>query len=287
MTQLKEMPDAECHLYQMAEFFGRDDLEDDIFPLNYKDIARAQQKDKHLLHAAKHNPQYRLKTYHGGEKKRTLITYNDKIVIPQLLQKRITKWYHTQLCHPGETRTEETICQHFTWKNLRQTVKNVCQKCHTCQITKRSTKHYGLLPEKVAEATPWEKLCVDLIGPYKLKQKGRKSLELWCVTMIDPATGWFEMKQLENKEAITVANIVETTWLSRYPWPTIINYDRGTEFMAEFATMVEKDYGITKRPITKRNPRANAMIERIHQTIGNIIRTFEVQDNYWTRTIHG
>jgi transposase InsO family protein len=98
--------------------------------------------------------------------------------------------------------------------------------------------------------------------------------------MIDPATGWFEMKQLENKEAITVANIVETTWLSQYPWPTIINYDRGTEFMAEFATMVEKDYGITKRPITKRNPRANAMIERIHQTIGNIIRTFEVQDNY-------
>ena len=84
--------------------------------------------------------------------------------------------------------------------------------------------------------------------------------------MIDPATGWFEMKQIPDKEATTIANIVETTWLTRYPWPTIINYDRGTEFMAEFTKMVQNDYGITRRPITTRNPQANAMIERIHQT---------------------
>jgi len=29
------------------------------------------------------------------------------------------------------------------------------------------------------------------------------------MTVIDPATGWFEMKELKDKEAITVANIVE------------------------------------------------------------------------------
>ena len=42
--------------------------------------------------------------------------------------------------------------------------------------------------------------------------------------------------------------------------------------------MVEEDYGIIRKPITKRNPRANSMIERIHQTIENMIRTFEVQE---------
>jgi transposase InsO family protein len=190
------------------------------------------------------------------------------------------QWYHTQLCHPGEKRTEETIRQHFTWKNLREHVKEVCQKCHTCQIAKRSRKKYGLLPEKEAEAEPWDKLCVDLIGPYTLKRKSKAALKLWCVTMIDPATGWFEMKQINDKEATTVANIVETTWLTRYPWPTMITYDQGTEFMAEFAQMVRNDYGIKSKPITKRNPQANAIIERVHQTIGNISRTFQVQDNY-------
>ena len=42
--------------------------------------------------------------------------------------------------------------------------------------------------------------------------------------------------------------------------------------------MISKDYGITRRGITTRNPQANSILERIHQTIGNIIRTFEVQD---------
>jgi hypothetical protein len=44
--------------------------------------------------------------------------------------------------------------------------------------------------------------------------------------------------------------------------------------------MVLNDYGIKSKPITKRNPQANSIIEHVHQTIGNIIRTFQVQDNY-------
>ena len=70
------------------------------------------------------------------------------------------------------------------------------------------------------------------------------SLRLWCITMIDPATNWFEMKQLKEKSAITIANIVEQTWLSRYPKPNIINYDHGTEFMTEFAKIFEEDYEV-------------------------------------------
>ena len=55
--------------------------------------------------------------------------------------------------------------------------------------------------------------------------------------------------------------------------------------MAEFTHMLETEYGITKKAITKRNPQANSIIERVHQTIGNMIRTFSVQstddENPW------
>ena len=97
--------------------------------------------------------------------------------------------------------------------------------------------------------------------------------------MIDPATGWFELKTAKEKDAMAVASLVETTWLTRYPWPQEIVYDRGTEFMGDFATMIKDDYGIKTRPITTRNPQANAIIERIHQTLGNIIRTFELHSD--------
>ena len=43
--------------------------------------------------------------------------------------------------------------------------------------------------------------------------------------------------------------------------------------------MIENDYDVKVKPITTRNPQANAIVERVHQTIGNIIRTFELYDN--------
>ena len=43
--------------------------------------------------------------------------------------------------------------------------------------------------------------------------------------------------------------------------------------------MIKNDYGIKVKPITTRNPQANAIVERVHQTIGNMIRTFELYDN--------
>ena len=43
--------------------------------------------------------------------------------------------------------------------------------------------------------------------------------------------------------------------------------------------MIKNDYGVKVKPITTRNPQANAIVERIHQTIGNMIRTFELYDN--------
>ena len=64
---------------------------------------------------------------------------------------------------------------------------------------------------------------MDLIGPYTIPTKNPKEpLELWAVTMIDPATGWFEMAPIEEKTAVNIANKVEINWLTRYPWPTKI-----------------------------------------------------------------
>jgi hypothetical protein len=63
------------------------------------------------------------------------------------------------------------------------------------------------LPSKEAEAEPWERLCVDLIGPYTIKRKGLEPLQLWCLTMIDRARGWLEINELTNNKSITTANL--------------------------------------------------------------------------------
>jgi len=185
------------------------------------------------------------------------------------------------LCHPGINRTEESIAQHLYWPKMRDQITNYVKSCPTCQKNKRKVLKYGWLPPKEAETLPWDKLCVDLIGPYKIGRKSYPELIYRCVTMIDPATGWFEIHEYNDKKSITVANIVEQEWFSRYPWPTQITYDRGTEFIGkDFQKMIKEDYGIKGKPITVMDLQANAIVERIHQVIGNIIRTFELENNY-------
>ena len=178
--------------------------------------------------------------------------------------------------YPGINCTEMTLRQHFTWPTLTADVTRIVGKCNTCQLTKKNKRKIGHLPPKKAECDPWEVLCVDLIGPYNIKCRGKKELTLHCMTMIDPATGWFEIIEIPSKRADELSNLLEQTWLCRYPWPQKVICDRGREFMAEVKTMLQEDYGVKVSQITTRNPQANAILERIHQTIGDMIRTFQL-----------
>ena len=68
-------------------------------------------------------------------------------------------------------------------------------------------KKCGRLPAKLSEEILWNKLYVDLIGPYVIRLKGKKeNLHLKAVTSIDPVPGWFENVCYDDKIAITIAN---------------------------------------------------------------------------------
>jgi hypothetical protein len=99
--------------------------------------------------------------------------------------------------------------------------------------------------------------------------------------MIDPVTRWFEIQQYDDKQSITVANILEQEWFSRYTWPTKVTFNRGSNFIGQdFQKTIKEDYGAKAKPITVRKPQANAIVERVHQGIENITCTFELESNY-------
>ena len=84
-----------------------------------------------------------------------------------------------------------------------------------------------------------------------------------CLTMIDPASSWFEMAELPVKEvqesdseemdkffdktARQISILVNNTWFSRYPCPIYVIYDTRFEFKAQFQALFA-EYALRKTP---------------------------------------
>ena len=57
------------------------------------------------------------------------------------------------------------------------------------------------------DETPWNKLCVYLIVPYKIFSKGKDPLVLKSNTMIEPVIGWLEATQYDDNKLMTIRDI--------------------------------------------------------------------------------
>jgi hypothetical protein len=153
--------------------------------------------------------------------------------------------------------------------------------------------------------TPLKALCVDLMGPYTLKGKDGLSIDFMCLTMIDPATSWFKIVELPtvtqemtvppvgkgekvtfdkntkvaepsfDKSSAQISNLVYKTWFSRYPHCQYIIYHNGSEFKLHFQSLCNA-YGMKRKLTSVKNPQANAILERIHAVLGNMLRTSEL-----------
>ena len=103
-----------------------------------------------------------------------LVHYHDRIYVPQTLCKRVIKWYHCYLQHPGGDRLAHTFTKVFSWSGIVDQAQKICITCKDCQKFKMRNSKCGLLPTKDAEnLNPWHIVCVYLIGTYTILFKVR------------------------------------------------------------------------------------------------------------------
>jgi hypothetical protein len=148
-------------------------------------------------------------------------------------------------------------------------------------------------------------MCVDRNGPYTLKGKDNSSTDFMCLTMIDPATSWFEILELPTVTKLTVpttgkgknvtcdkynkvsettfdkasaqirSNLVYKTWFSRYLCRQYFIYNNGSEFKLHFCAICNT-YGIKRKPTSVKNPQTNDILERIYAVFTNMLRITEL-----------
>jgi hypothetical protein len=271
----------------MNQVFANQNKEDSIYPLTTREIVEAQQEDESLQEQG-----YSTQLVENTE----VLCKDGKMVIPKSLQHHVVAWFHHYLQHPGTKHLEETLHLSMYWKGLRMTVQSHVKKFHSFQVNKHRQLKYKKLPTKLVITNPWEALCVDLIRLYTLKGKDKTQIDFMCITMINPATSWFEIVKLLvsllheldipmgtkgqrskdthiqakqpyfDKSSATVGNIINRTWFSHYSCSQYIIYDNGSEFKLHFETLCDS-YSLKCKPTSVRNPQANAILKRVHQTI--------------------
>ena len=87
--------------------------------------------------------------------------------------------------------------------------------------------------------------------------------------MIKPVTGSFKIVQYNDKNEDTIENLVDKSWLCRYPMPTIITYNCGNEFLSHTFRndLIQDKYKIKPKYATIANLQEKCISERIQEVI--------------------
>jgi hypothetical protein len=246
-------------------------------PADYSYIRQRQQNDPILLAMQTQFPHlypthrfgaHELVCYQETPESRPVIYIAEADAMP------LIQWYHTALNHAGSSRLLDTLKQGFYSPRLKHHLEAHVHGCTICQRNKRGGRGYGELPPRIAHHAPWNEVAVDLIGPWTIRLQDGRDIEFKALTAIDTVTNLTEILRIENKTSNHVAHTFENGWLARYPRPNRCIHDNGGEFLGwEFQDLLHR-LGIKDVPTTVKNPQANAICERMHQSVGNALRTY-------------
>jgi hypothetical protein len=121
------------------------------------------------------------------------------------------------------------------------------------------------------QIAPWEEVAINLIGPWKVKVNGQQ-VEFSALTCIDMASNLAKLIRVDNKTAKHIPDKFTKSWLCQYPCPVQCHMTREVNssdrnFYSYWKSLAFKDVCSTSK-----NPQSNAICERIHQTVNNVLR---------------
>ncbi|KAG7336539.1 reverse transcriptase RNA-dependent DNA polymerase [Nitzschia inconspicua] len=261
---LEESKLSEIMLYYPEEI--------ETFPLRFETIHNSQLQDA-AVQQLRDQEGYGIEEFYRFQFVcKTDPQQDPRIVIPEALINDAIKWYHHVGGHVGSTRLYQTLSTHFYFKGLKQRVEEYVSTCDSCQRNKNPGRGVGELPPRQATELPFEQVAVDSIGPWEITIQGIGVIKFKALTIIDTATLLVEAGRVENSSSAQAALVFENQWLARYPRPLTCIFDQGTEFEGAFLRCLHRN-GIQAVPTTVKNPQANAICERMHSTLGDILHT--------------
>ena len=213
-------------------------------------------------------------------------TVNHQIVVPRVYRPEILNLAHeTPLSgHLGVNKTYHKILNHFYWPGLKSDVSEFCKSCHTCQMVGKPNQtipkaHLQPIP---AFDEPFSRIIINCVGPLPKTKSGHEYL----LTIMCASTRFPEAIPLRNiKTKNTVRALVK--FFTFVGLPKSVQSDQGSNFMSGIFQQVMHELGITQYKSSPYHPESQGALERFHQTLKNMIRSycFDTEKD-WDEDIH-
>jgi hypothetical protein len=122
------------------------------------------------------------------------------------------------------------------------------------------------------KTTPWEKVYLDIVGPYPITESGIK----YILTCQDNLSKYFIAIPLQSQTAEEVTNAFVRNIILIYGISEIVT-DQGSNFMSDVFKCICKLLKIDKICTTAYHPESNGALESTHKTL-TIYDVFVIQN---------
>ena len=204
-----------------------------------------------------------------------------KIVVPTALRAKVMNVGHASSGHFGSAKTKKAIQSNFYWPCMGRSISDHCKACTSCAKFNSHKKDIQPLQPIPVVHTPWNKLAVDIVGPFERTASGYQYL----LTVIDMATRFPEAIPLKKIDAATTAEALLKVF-SAYGTPETIVNDNGGYFTSSLFTNVLKALGISQIRVAPYHPEANGMVERLNGTLKKAIKKAGASAKTWDKWVH-
>ena len=173
---------------------------------------------------------------------------NDRIVVPQSLQKCILSLNHDLPLtgHAAVDRTLAKLNMKYYWHGMTVDVQAYIANCAICNRNKK-TGRKGRHPMIVYHAgVPMEQIHLDFLGPLPKTQQGNE----YILVIVDQFTKWVECIPLPSQTAEVTARAAVNEFFCRFGCPLQIFTDQGCNFESNLFVQMCKLLNIHKAKTT-------------------------------------
>ena len=196
-----------------------------------------------------------------------------QVVVPYALVGRVLRHFHDQPGsggHLGVNKTLKKIRQQFYWVGMCQDAHLCCMSCALCR-SKKGPRHKPRAPlRRYNVGVPWERVAVDMAGPYPTTPRGNKYL----LVALDYFTRWPEAVPVPSMRADVARALVDHVF-TRFGPPAELHSDQGRTFESDVLKSVLQLMGTRKTRTTPLHPQSDGAVEKL---IGSLIRQLSIVD---------